>query len=138
MIDWGRAMTLSAVRAVARYLAVISCVFFIAFNTISASFAQNAAQEDAVSYQYDDLGRLVGVVYAKDGRSIKYTYDDAGNRKEHVVSDALPLVQLWNPEAYEGEKLTFGVFRLGSSTSEITVDYETYSCTNSSSKRRPL
>ena len=56
-------------------------VVFLGF--ISSSFA------GAVSYTYDDAGRLTRVS-SGDGRLIKYTYDNAGNllQKETVVCEA--------------------------------------------------
>ena len=41
----------------------------------------------ADTYQYDALGRLIGVVYS-DGSTIAYTYDAAGNRT--VVTQTSP------------------------------------------------
>ncbi len=38
----------------------------------------------ATSYDYDDLGRLIEVIY-DSGRKVTYDYDPAGNRTEHVV-----------------------------------------------------
>jgi YD repeat-containing protein len=43
------------------------------------------AAPGSVSYVYDDLGRLVEVVY-DDGTTITYTYDDAGNREATVTT----------------------------------------------------
>ena len=46
----------------------------------------------AVTYQYDDLGRLIEVIY-DSGRKVTYAYDPAGNRTEHevVITSELPI-----------------------------------------------
>jgi YD repeat-containing protein len=43
------------------------------------------AASGSVSYVYDDLGRLVEVVY-DDGTTITYTYDAVGNRETTVTT----------------------------------------------------
>jgi YD repeat-containing protein len=43
------------------------------------------AATGSVSYVYDDLGRLVEVVY-DDGTIIQYTYDAAGNREATITT----------------------------------------------------
>ena len=58
-------------------------IHVVFFGVISTSFA------GAISYTYDDAGRLTRVS-SGDGRLIKYTYDNAGNllQKETVVCEA--------------------------------------------------
>jgi YD repeat-containing protein len=43
------------------------------------------ATPGSVSYVYDDLGRLVELVY-DDGTTITYTYDAVGNRETTVTT----------------------------------------------------
>lgn len=45
-----------------------------------------SAWAGTVSYQYDDLNRLVMVVY-QEGISISYSYDAAGNRTQKIVTN---------------------------------------------------
>jgi YD repeat-containing protein len=63
----------------------IALVFATALclNTILLVAAHAAS--GSVTYVYDDLGRLVEVVY-DDGTVIEYTYDAAGNRETTVTT----------------------------------------------------
>ncbi len=45
------------------------------FGSVGSVLAQ-----DDITYKYDALGRLVCAVYVNDGKIIRYSYDDAGNR----------------------------------------------------------
>lgn len=53
--------------------------------TLTLTIPSAHAAPGSVSYVYDDLGRLVEVVY-DDGTTIHYTYDDAGNREATVTT----------------------------------------------------
>jgi len=65
-------------------------VFLYFLFTLSAFWVFPALQShsDTVSYNYDDLGRLIQETY-EDGSNITYTYDELGNRlsKEVLVGD---------------------------------------------------
>ncbi len=54
----------------------------IAYILMLLLFAWEASAE---SYQYDDVGRLLGVTY-EDGSSIAYTYDNAGNILQRQIA----------------------------------------------------
>lgn len=66
----------------------LSLVFAVGFIGFSAFPDHIKAQgtslpevdKDNVEYVYDDLGRLIEVVYAGERKAYRYTYDDAGNR----------------------------------------------------------
>jgi YD repeat-containing protein len=66
-----------------KHLSATIFASFIAVALVLATFAHAAS--GSVSYVYDDLGRLVEVVY-DDGTTITYTYDDAGNREATVTT----------------------------------------------------
>ena len=57
-------------------------VICLAVLTISLS----VVSADEVTYEYDELSRLVRVVYG-DGTEMSYDYDEAGNRTEKRVED---------------------------------------------------
>lgn len=50
---------------------------------------------DDVTYEYDDAGRLITVIYGGGAQKITYTYDDAGNRASVVVWSNSPPVALF-------------------------------------------
>ena len=126
MIDWDWGMALSAVRGFARYLSVISCLFLLVLSPVEA---QTAPDKDGVAYEYDDLGRLVRVVYRRDGRRISYTYDAAGNRTEHIIGSATAQVRAWtHRRAFENDEIEFIVWRRGPSADDITIEYQLYKC----------
>jgi YD repeat-containing protein len=58
---------------------LLSALFLLAFLVTSSS---------AVTYEYDDLNRLVKAAY-EDGTVTEYTYDEVGNRlnMETTVTD---------------------------------------------------
>jgi len=55
--------------------------------TVVLSSTSGIAYAGSASYTYDNLGRLVKVVYS-NGVIIAYTYDAAGNRTATVVTGA--------------------------------------------------
>lgn len=59
---------------------VIACLA----TAISLSPLANAA----VSYTYDDLGRVTSITY-DDGKRVTYTYDPVGNRTQHAVEQTV-------------------------------------------------
>jgi YD repeat-containing protein len=63
-----------------RYRAQLS---LMAATALSLAVSGDAHAD--VSYAYDDLGRVTSMQY-DDGRMVAYTYDAAGNRTQHVVS----------------------------------------------------
>lgn len=65
-----------------RYLFPTLCALCLAM-ALMVSTAHAAT--GSVSYVYDDLGRLVEVVY-DDGTTIQYTYDAAGNREATITT----------------------------------------------------
>lgn len=74
-------------------------IHVVFFGVISTSFA------GAISYTYDDAGRLTRV-NSGDGRLIKYTYDNAGNllQKETVVCVAEAIETSSNKLTLKGKK----------------------------------
>jgi YD repeat-containing protein len=57
---------------------------------------------DAVSYTYDDAGRLTSVTYP-NGTSISYTYDAAGNLTARIVTSAGSSAKKPQPKAKPAE-----------------------------------
>ena len=57
----------------------------LAVAALGLALAFAAVSQAAVTYSYDQLGRIVTVTYT-DGKQIVYSYDAAGNRTQHVVS----------------------------------------------------
>lgn len=55
---------------------------------------------DIVSYNYDDLGRLIQETY-EDGTQITYTYDEAGNRLSKQVQGAGTGITVTSPDGGE-------------------------------------
>lgn len=52
---------------------------------VAALFAAPASQAETAQYTYDELGRLIQVVYS-NGKTITYSYDAAGNRTATVTT----------------------------------------------------
>jgi YD repeat-containing protein len=57
-------------------------------SALGASFAATGARAGAVSYKYDDAGRLIEATYP-NGTILTYRYDPAGNRRQ-VFQGAAP------------------------------------------------
>jgi YD repeat-containing protein len=55
--------------------------------TLLVGAASLSLRADAVTYIYDDAGRLTSVTYA-NGTSISYTYDAAGNLTARTVTSS--------------------------------------------------
>ena len=101
---------------VARTAPLLLCLF------ASASACDPPA---AVTYSYDDLGRLRTGQFSggtTDGRKVDYQYDAAGNRT--TMTSGMPLyVSIGTPTAVtEGGTLSFPVTRTGMSAQTVTVD----------------
>ena len=60
------------------------CIAFIILLVLSVS------QASAETYQYDPVGRLTKVAY-DDGYTISYSYDNAGNLLQRVVTVTMTL-----------------------------------------------
>lgn len=67
------------------------CLFAIAAAAACLSSNEVRSQSTAENYEYDALGRLVGVVDHEARR--KYNYDDADNRSEVIQKELFP--QSW-------------------------------------------
>lgn len=63
----------------------ISKTLILPAFAVMLTLASVAFSQQAVTYSYDQLGRIIAVTYA-DGKQIVYAYDAAGNRTQHVVS----------------------------------------------------
>jgi len=90
---------------------ITSLLLTIVGLTISAS---------AISYQYDDLGRLTEVSY-ESGRRILYKYDAAGNIIS-VNSDTqteIKLTEIGNKIVHIGDELKFSVSGVNNSSAAI-------------------
>lgn len=73
----------------------------------------------AVTYKYDDLGRLIEVKY-NSGIKITYTYDTAGNILTVSNSASLILNPIGNKTVNEGELLQFTVSAQSQDGSKLT------------------
>lgn len=74
-------------RAKIRRLVGLLCSLGLALVIAAPLWAGSA------TYDYDDFGRLIEVLY-DDGTRIVYTYDDAGNRLTQVITVAAPEADL--------------------------------------------
>jgi YD repeat-containing protein len=59
-----------------------------ATSTALLLVASIGSAQATVSYQYDDLGRVISITY-DNGTRVLYSYDAAGNRTQHTI-DATP------------------------------------------------
>ncbi len=60
---------------------------YLALAVLAVSMSNAPASAD-VTYAYDDLGRVSSITY-DDGKRVTYSYDPAGNRTQHLVSNTL-------------------------------------------------
>jgi len=70
----------------------------IIFLILILSLAGMLLHADAVTYTYDDAGRLTSVTYP-NGASIAYTYDAAGNLTARTVTAASSSARKSEPKA---------------------------------------
>ena len=86
---------------------------------MGSAVAQNPK---TVSYQYDELGRLIAVDYGDD-ESQTYEYDAAGNRtKVDVVASDTSSFSIGDASATEGQDLVFSIERTGSASLPALID----------------
>ncbi len=74
-------------RAKIRRIVCLLCSLVLALIIATPLWAGSA------TYDYDDFGRLIEVLY-DDGTRIVYTYDDAGNRLTQVITVPAPEADL--------------------------------------------
>src|SRR5205085_298709 len=76
-------------------VAAVSLIIIAVLCAVRLGFTQ---QSDTITYTYDKLNRLTGVIYTS-GPSIIYTYDAAGNRTSVQVTGAnsIPVIISINP-----------------------------------------
>lgn len=91
--------------------------------TIAAFLLAAVASADPpanVTYEYDDAGRLKTGTFS-NGRVLQYQYDAAGNRTTMTMGIPAQL-SIAPASAAEGQSLVFQVTKLGTWTSNITVE----------------
>ncbi|WP_237266844.1 putative Ig domain-containing protein [Thermoclostridium stercorarium] len=94
----------------------IKTSFFILFLLITTLMYISGSF--AVTYKYDDLDRLVEVVY-DDGTTVKYTYDAAGNILKVEVTEPLKLQPIGDKTVNAGQLLTFTVSVTGNDNKKV-------------------
>ena len=96
------------------------------FALLIATLLLPSAASLATTYQYDDAGRLIKVIY-DNGMESRYTYDDNGNlvaRSTDVINsvdeEALPLATSISPNP-TADRLTISVEDADDRPIEITI-----------------
>ena len=80
---------------------ILRTIIFFALGalTLLCSAEQSFGQSEAITYTYDKLNRLTGVIYSS-GPAIVYTYDAAGNRTAvQVVGANSPAITSLDPSS---------------------------------------
>lgn len=66
-----------------KYILYVICIVLAVL--LNNAEAQAQAIPMTITYQYDQLGRLVQITFANNAK-IVYTYDASGNRTKHVYT----------------------------------------------------
>lgn len=119
----GSKLRLSASRSSAR----------IATSVLILLSAASAYAQEATTFTYDALGRLIATSNSggpRDGKSSSSTYDDAGNRVTYAVGTPAPLPS--NPVSFsissagsveEGQTAVFAVTKTGAAYGALSVSF---------------
>ena len=83
------------------------------------SLAAFSITVNAVTYKYDDLGRVVEVTY-ESGQKVTYTYDAGGNILTVQSTGAIMINPIGNKSIDEGKQLQFIVSATGPQGSTLT------------------
>jgi YD repeat-containing protein len=99
--------------------------------------ASIALASETSTYNYDALGRLTSVARAggpNSGTQVSTAFDAAGNRSAHggAAPSGVSLSVASNGPVAEGVGATFTIFRSGTPSGSLTVNYATASGTASS------
>ncbi len=88
--------------------------------SIFCLFTSSLAFGASVSYQYDELNRLIRAEYS-NGAIIEYSYDLAGNRISKMIQAADPKIEIRQGESIiaNGGSYDFGTVVVGSSATAI-------------------
>lgn len=81
-------------------------IFILIFLFSQFAFCQ--LEQTQTSYQYDNLNRLIQVIY-NDGTEVNYTYDDLGNRTQLTVVDEEVELTFIPDDAFEGHLIELGI-----------------------------
>jgi len=95
---------------------------------LASCVATSVSASEAISYQYDALGRLISTSSASavnNGHAVSITYDAAGNRTNYTVTGV--TINLWvaDTTVTEGDNLVFAVSLSRANETTVTVNYAT-------------